>query len=279
MLRLDETVRIGVFDAWQEVNDRLLTLLRDLSPDDWRKPTVHPSRDVKDLAAHLLHGSLRRVTSIRDRYRRPSAPIVTMHELIEFIQTDNRRFMTGMERVSPTIIVELIERYDPLVLDLLRNLDPDTDGLPVAWAGETRSRMWFDIAREYTEKWHHQQQLRDATGRESLYEAHLLEPVLQTFARGLPFAFRDHVSADDNLIVIRTTGPVECQWTLLRNYDGWTLWEGGTDGASTEITVPADVAWRVWTKSMDCEAARELIQVAGDRSAVDPLLQFVSIMA
>jgi hypothetical protein len=42
-------------------------------------------------------------------------------------------------------------------------LDPDAAGLAAAWAGETDSRNWFDVAREYTEKWHHQQQLRDAT--------------------------------------------------------------------------------------------------------------------
>ncbi len=279
MRRLDETVRIAVFDAWAEVNQHLLTLLRSLSPDDWRRPTVHPNRDVKDLAAHLLHGSLRRVTSIRDQYRRPTARIATMDELIEFIQADNRQFMTGMAPISPAIIIELIETYDPLVLDLLRSLDPDADGLPVAWAGETRSKVWFDTAREYTEKWHHQQQLRDATGREPLYQPHLLEPVLQTFARGLPFAFRDHVAAEGDRIVVRTTGAAACQWTLLRDHDGWTLWEGGGQGAVSEITVPADVAWRLWTKSMDREAARASIQVAGDGSAVNPMLKFVSIMA
>ena len=34
----------------------------------------------------------------------------------------------------------------------------------VAWAGEERSPAWFDVARELTERWHHQAHIRLATG-------------------------------------------------------------------------------------------------------------------
>jgi hypothetical protein len=30
----------------------------------------------------------------------------------------------------------------------------------VSWAGEEKSANWFDTAREFTERWHHQQQIR-----------------------------------------------------------------------------------------------------------------------
>ncbi len=64
-LRLDADVPIPVREPLRTVNERLLDLLRDLDAKDWSRPTVHPNRDVKDIAAHLLHGSLRRVTAIR----------------------------------------------------------------------------------------------------------------------------------------------------------------------------------------------------------------------
>jgi hypothetical protein len=40
----------------------------------------------------------------------------------------------------------------------------------VAWAGETRSANWLDTGREYTERWHHQMQIRDAVGAPPLLE-------------------------------------------------------------------------------------------------------------
>jgi hypothetical protein len=36
-------------------------------------------------------------------------------------------------------------------------------GEPVTWAGPEPAPIWLDIAREYTERWLHQAQVRDAT--------------------------------------------------------------------------------------------------------------------
>lgn len=188
--RLDHTVPIPVIETFHVINKALLDLLRDLAPVDWTRPTTHKDRNVKDLTAHLLHGSIRRVSSLRDSYRSPMPSFSKIEEVIAFIQQDNREFMMGMRRVSPQVLIELIEIYDKALISLFEKMDANADGLGVAWAGETVSRNWFDIAREYTEKWHHQQQLRDATERPPLYTPSLLTPVLETFARGLPFAYR-----------------------------------------------------------------------------------------
>ena len=157
---LNNSVLIAVDVPFREVNKRLLELLQTLDDADWEKPTVHPERDVKDLAAHLLHGSLRRVSSRRDGYRRPRPTIRTTEDLIAFIQQDNREFMTGMRRLSPQILIEMIEKYDPVVIEIFAGLELHAEGGGVAWAGQEISPNWFDIAREYTEKWHHQQQIR-----------------------------------------------------------------------------------------------------------------------
>lgn len=158
-------------------------------------------------------------------------------------------------------------------------LDPHASGLGVAWAGEQTSRNWFDLAREYTEKWHHQQQLRDATEREPLYQPELLEPALETFARGLPFALRDVQLPDQGRICVQTTGAACCSWTLRRQGELWTLWRGLDSKATCHISLPADVAWRVWTRGMDRAAARQQLQARGDPAPVDALLSVVAIMA
>jgi uridine kinase len=101
--RLDATKRIPVLEPLRKVNSALLDLLSGFSDEDWTRPTIHPDRNVKDLTAHLLHGSLRRVTAMRDRYRGPTPPIHGSADLVAFIQADNREFMSGMRRVSPQI--------------------------------------------------------------------------------------------------------------------------------------------------------------------------------
>lgn len=277
--RLDSTVPIAVTEPFRVVNKALLDLLHGFAESDWTRPTIHKDRNVKDLTAHLLHGSIRRVSSLRDRYKLPMRSLNGIEELVAFIQQDNREFMTGMGRVSPQILIELIEMYDKLLLPLFEGMDANAPGLGVAWAGETTSPNWFDIAREYTEKWHHQQQLRDATERPPLYAPSLLVPVLETFARGLPFAYRNFEAQSGTTVLISTTDSITLNWTLKRDRSTWSLWSGIDSAAQTSIIVPANIAWRIWTKSTTPDEARQHIQVVGDSDAVTPLVEFVAIMA
>lgn len=277
--RLSPAVRIDVVKPLRAVNAALLPLLRGFQSEDWARPTIHARRDVKDLTAHLLHGSLRRITSLRDRYQSAMPAIRDIQDLIAFIQQDNSEFMAGMRRMSPGILIDLIERYDPEVVALFEGLEPDGPGLGVAWAGESVSLNWFDLAREYTEKWHHQQQLRDATGRSALYDPALFEPVLETFARGLPFAYRAHEAPEGARLSIRMTDEVSLAWTLRRESGAWTLWAGADASSRSTVTIPADVAWRLWTKGMSASEARTRLQFAGDTADMLPVLEFVAIMA
>jgi hypothetical protein len=100
-VRLSGDVVIPVLEPLREVNKRLVDLLKSLTLEEWSKPTVHPDRDVKDLTAHLLHGSLRRVAALRDGYRRATREIAGTADLVAFIQEDNRGFIKAMKRVSP----------------------------------------------------------------------------------------------------------------------------------------------------------------------------------
>jgi hypothetical protein len=184
-----------------------------------------------------------------------------------------------MSGVSPQILCELIARYDPELVTLFETLEPDRLGLGVVWAGEWQSPNWFDVAREYTEKWHHQQQLRDATGRPPLYDSALLLPVLETFARGLPFAYRELHAPSGTIVSISTAPPLDTAWTLRRSGEAWSLWSGIDGNVETSITVSADVLWRLWTKGIAPDEAHDRVQIAGDRSHADPLFHFVAIMA
>jgi hypothetical protein len=284
-IQLDSTVQIAVLGPLQVVNDKLLELLDSFRGDDWHRPTVHKDRNVKDLTAHLLHGSIRRVSAMRDGYRSPTTRSFTTHkDLTQFIQEDNRAFMNAMSGVSPEILCELIRYYDPELMNLFKALEPDAPGLGVVWAGEWQSPNWFDVAREYTEKWHHQEQLRDATNRPGLSENAFMVPVLGTFARGLPYAYRGLEAPAGGLappggatISISTGTPVT--WTLKRADDAWTLWSGLDPNPDTLIAADADLLWRLWTKGISPAEGRNRVQIQGNAKLADPLFKFVAIMA
>jgi hypothetical protein len=94
---LDSNIRIPALEPLRTVNAALLELLDGFDTDDWSRPTVHKDRSVKDLTAHLLHGSIRRVSGMRDGYRPLTArTFSTAEDLTRFIQDDNRAFMNAM---------------------------------------------------------------------------------------------------------------------------------------------------------------------------------------
>src|SRR4051812_6993524 len=102
--------------------------------------------------------------------------------------------------------------------DFLGTLDPFGPArFPVAWAGEESSLNWFDVAREYTEKWHHSQQVFEAVGRpSSLLSRRLYRPVLETFLRALPHAFRGVDRPEGTSVRVAVEGEAGGEWWLLR---------------------------------------------------------------
>lgn len=59
---------IFVARLFRDVSRCLVTLLRALTEDEWHLPTLSSERRVKDIASHLLDGSLRRLSIQRDGY-------------------------------------------------------------------------------------------------------------------------------------------------------------------------------------------------------------------
>lgn len=264
----------------REVNDGLLTLLESLAPADWTKPTVHPTRNVKDLVAHLLDGSLRRLSIHRDGQFVEAPEIRSFENMVAFIQQLNTEWMAAARRLSPRVLIGLIRDADAQLVQFFEGLDlmgPAPFG--VAWAGEEWSPMWFDLAREYTEKWHHQQQIRDAVGKPGLAGRRHLYPVLDTFLRGAPHAYRDAAAEDGTGVRVEITGEAGGAWHLRREGDAWALVERLDGAPAATIALDADVAWRLWTKGFDRGAARAGARVGGDPALCAPLFEMVTIMA
>jgi len=265
---------------FREISAGVLDLCGSLSPDDWTKPTVHADRNVKDLIAHLLDGSLRRLSIQRDGHFLQAPDMRSLEDMVAFVQHLNREWIVAAKRLSPRVLIDLMMRADEEVAALFASQEPHAPSpFGVAWAGEEWSESWFDMAREYTEKWHHQQQIRDAVGRPGFKERRFLHPVLDTFVRGAPYAFRDTRAPDGTIIEITLSGEAGGKWHLVCDADRWMLATDCQDKPTTFVELDADSAWRLWTKGIDPNVARDRAVVRGDESLAAPIFTMVTIMA
>ncbi len=257
----------------------LLTLLASLAPADWARPTACAGWSVKDVAAHLLGGNLGRLWR-RDERSHDAKPSLDYVELVALINRSNAEWVQAARRISPEILIAFLDLTDRRLYDHLASLPPDDPApIAVAWAGDDPAPNWFDIAREYTEKWLHQQHIREAVGAPLLAGREWLRPVLDTFLRGLPRAYRA-VSAEDGVGVgVEITGEAGGAWTLRREGGRWRLYAGGDPGATCRVTLDADTAWRLFTKALAPEEARRRAQIEGDARLGAPALGLTAIMA
>src|SRR5438132_929584 len=166
----------------------LLELLQHLEPDAWQRPTGGGTWTVKDVAAHLVADDLGRLSAQRDEHRERQPAELTLKE---WIDRRNDDWVRATRRLSPRVIQSLLGWSGGETQAMFESLDPMAMGRPVSWAGPDPAPVWLDLARELTERWHHQQQIREATGRPLLDDDELLRATLATFAWSLPVAFRD----------------------------------------------------------------------------------------
>jgi uncharacterized protein (TIGR03083 family) len=269
-MRTPEPILTGHLFA--PLHDELMALLRSLTADEWLAPTVAGAWTVRDVAAHLLDTGLRRLAMHRDGYTPPTAPDAFANGLGGFVNGINASGVAYAQRLSPTLLIDLHDRYGPPLAEFLASLDPFAEAKwGVSWAGDERSPMWFDVARELTERWHHQQQIRDAVGRPPLYDRYLA-PVLDTFMRALPYTYRDADAPEGTTIVLRID---DAAWSLVREDSRWQLYADAADSPATAVTMSGDRAWRVFTKQqIDPQA-----HIEGDTKYAEPLLRMIAIVA
>lgn len=272
-------------DLFREVCAKLHELLAELTPAEWHLPTSSSRRTVKDIVSHLLDGSLRRLSIQRDGYRSPDAParFESDRELHEYLHRLNDEWTVALCRLSPRILIDQLRRYDFETADLFASLDPFGPALfPVSWAGEQASLHWFDVARDFTEKWHHTQQIFEATGRPStITEPRLFHPCLDTFLRGLPFAFRQVDAPTNTVVAVSITGEAGGIWFLERSPTGWQQVVETDFPIRSQVTLDQTTAWKLVTKRRTRDAVREQlpdIHIAGNIDLGGHVLDMVSMV-
>lgn len=268
-------------DMFRPVASSLVTLLHRLGPGDWQRPTVAGAWLVRDVVAHLLDTTLRRLSFQRDGLTPPppGQPIASERDFVAFINGLNASWVAAAQRLSPRVLTDLYERASRDAATLFESQPLDGPALfPVSWAGEEASANWFDIGREFTELWHHQQQIRMAVEAEDLPDPSYLHAVLAVSMLGLPHAYRDVAAAVGETIVLEVSGPSGGVWTLARVRDRWTLAQGAPAAETTRVRLDQDAAWRLLFNALPEADAARAVEVTGRAELAAPLLRARSVI-
>jgi uncharacterized protein (TIGR03083 family) len=264
-----------------ELDKKLAELLKCLDKDDWSKPTVAKLWTVKDVVAHLLDGNIRVLSGLRDMHNTDAPAITSYHDLLEYLNRLNAEWVIAMKRVSPEMLIDLIEHTSEPFFKYYASLDPHGKAeYSVAWAGENESTNWMHIAREYTEKFLHQQQIRDAVGKQGIITKSFYLPFLDVCMYALPHTLRNATAKKGSIVKLKITGEVSGEWFVVYNGNNWERIDCASNITPlTEIAIDAYDSWKLFSKSLRPKDLKNKINISGNQELGKVAVEMVSFMA
>jgi uncharacterized protein (TIGR03083 family) len=280
MDRKRETLQ-PIFTAhlFPQLEEKLIELLRSLAPEDWEKQTLAPKWKVKDVAAHLLDTQVRKLGAARRGYKSENSKKLSPEKLLTLINSLNAEGVRQYSRLHPDDLISRMETASRESAEYHQALDPFGRAMfPVSWAGQEESTNWFDTAREFTERWHHQQQIRMAVNKQGIMTREFYFPVLDCFLRALPYTYRNIPGKTGSLAQFNISGDCGRSWYLYCEGGAWTLIASPAGEKISETTIPQELAWRIFTKGIAPEEAKAQVQVSGDQAVGFHILNMISIV-
>ena len=279
-----EAEPVLVVDLFPLERYELLNLLAQLREEEWQKPTICAGWSVKDIVLHLLGDDVGRLSRTRDAFDYSALlndhpPISSWSDLVAYINEMNELWVRATRRMSNRLVCTFLSLTGEETYQLFSSLDLYAIGEPVSWAGPDPAPVWLDIAREYTERWVHQQHIRDAVGRPGLKNRLFFAPVLETFVRALPHTFREVHASDETLIHLLINGEAGGEWYLQREEERWILGKSATSGADATVILDQESAWRLFTKGISKDEAFQRATFKGNEMLARKVFDTVSIIA
>jgi uncharacterized protein (TIGR03083 family) len=267
---------------WPE-RQALLDLLASLSDEQWQRPTVCEGWSVHDVALHLLWVDISNISRRRDGYfgRSQDNPgdLDDLDTLVAFINELNNNWVRAARRMSPGLLRTMLRVAGEEWSGFVQTVDIEAMGDSIGWAGPDPAPVWLDIAREFTERWVHQQHIRDGVGMPGATGPEFLKPVLATFAMALPYALRNVDAAAGSIARLVITGASGGVWSAVKAGDGWQFAGGKTTPPAGTVIIDENTAWRLFTKGLAPGQARALSATSGDPTIVDAVIGMVTILA
>jgi uncharacterized protein (TIGR03083 family) len=282
MAQIKPVAPVDVRPLFDPLHRELLMVLRTLAPEDWQRQTSAQRWKVADVVAHLTDTAIRRLSIDRDAHGpfAPDRPITDNPSLTAFLDEQNAGWVSASRRVSPRLLLDLLDVVGRQLVDWFESADLDAKAtFSVAWAGEQSSAAWFDIAREYTERWHHHQQIAEAVQAPGLTARRYLYPVIDISMRAMPYAYRDVPAPPTTAVTFEVTGEAGGAWTLVRDSDRWRLFAGSLPHVAAHVRVDQDTAWRMFFKRRSRDQVLSAMSVGGRTDLAHPFAGVLAVMA
>ena len=280
MLNVQPVIVTDLFPAERK---SLLDLLRTFNNDQWFSETICTGWSVKDIAQHLFKDDVGILSRKRDKFIMPNSSkkeFKSNKEFVEFINTKNQEWVDISRSFSPQILIDLLELTGRLTYDYWQTVDQNKTETSVSWVSPDEILPnWVDIAREYTERWLHQSHIREAVKAPLIYETELFNPFVRAYMLALPLSYKLFETNLGNTIKIVVEGNAGGVWSLKRGQTEWELYDREPESPITEIIINQDVIWRLFSKGMEKEKAKESVKIAGDKSLGEPFFNTVSLIA
>jgi uncharacterized protein (TIGR03083 family) len=273
---------IMVIDLFPQERKQLLELFSELEAKEWEKPTICPGWTVKDIGLHLLGDDIGYLSGARDHFSNPFFQNKDLREwksLVKNINEANELWVKATARISPKLLTNLLELTGKQFYEYVQSLDQMATGGVVSWAGPDPAPVWLAIAREYTERWVHQQQIRDAVNKPGLKEKRFFHPVLDTFVRALPHTYKDTPVVNSTVLKFVVAGEAGDAWYLVGETNRWSLSQRVELQPVAVVTMDQELCWRLFTKGVNKDQARAKAIIEGDQKLGEKLLETVSIIA
>lgn len=217
---------------------------------------------------------------LRDGYFGEKAELQNHEDLVGFLNGLNADWVKAMKRLSPKMLILFHKATGKLFCDYYASLDPfEKSVFSVAWAGEKESKNWLHIAREYTEKWLHQQQIRDAVNKPALMTKELFFPFINTYMIALPYTYRNTEAEEGTVVQLTVSGDIGGSWFVEGKKDQWQLNNINTVKPLAEVIIDPDTSWKLFSRSIRPHEVKDKVVINGDRQLGLIALQMVSVMA
>lgn len=261
------SAEVDVIDLLAEERAQLLSLLTDLSTQEWAAATECPAWSVKGIALHLLGDDISLLSRQRDE--EPSSVVVeakgpTWAELMASLDHFNEQWVETAIFLSPPLLTNLLRVTGDWTQQWYASVDPNRLGETIHWISPIDPQpYWLLAAREYLERWIHHLQIRRAVDRPGLTRARYVIPAIAITMRGFPQGLAGIAAEPGTTVTFSITG-ADASWTLQRTTDGWALHDGAPAQPSVRLGFSLESAAQVFSRGLLRSDVERHVTVEGE---------------
>jgi uncharacterized protein (TIGR03083 family) len=248
----------------------LFELLSQFDAADWTSVTAAAPWTVHDVVAHLLGDDVLRLSRSRDAHW--LAPELG---LPASLHRANAQWVAAFQSVSPQVLVDLLHVSSQEIAGYWDSVNLDEIGEAVSWSGPGPAPVWFDCARDFSEDWVHQAQIREATGRPPWGRDDVRAQLIDTVIRAIPHTLNRHALSGESLRV--DVVDLGRSWSWQREADGWS-YAPYQQSADAVVRIDSDTLWHVAVRMIQPVDAVKHARIEGDTPLARAALHLLSII-